>query len=300
MKNPVLQIEQEQTKRLAEIGSYLRQSREQQSMTLEEVAAKTLIPSRLLIAIEEGKISHLPEPVYIQGFIKRFADALGLDGIELANAFPTAPSVQYLKPSWRDLPAAQLKPLHLYLLYMMLIISAVSGLSYLINRPNAPIVTSSDGYVNSANPAATKDLQGPLSQQTGSSSTLLSTGILGGASEASSVVTGKPVRVGMTLTAQSWLRIVADGKTEFEGVLPEGTQRTWMADKQLIVRAGDAGAVLVSFNDGQAKKLGNPGSVEEKTFGSNQSAALPDSLAGSLRDAQPRSPNALSSDAPTF
>jgi cytoskeletal protein RodZ len=71
------------------------------------------------------------------------------------------------------------------------------------------------------------------------------------------------------LTDQSWVRVVADGKTEFEGMLPEGTQRIWAADKEVTVRAGNAGGVLVSLNEGQAKPMGEPGTVEEVTFGSN-------------------------------
>lgn len=79
----------------------------------------------------------------------------------------------------------------------------------------------------------------------------------------------KSVRVGLTMTSQSWVRVVVDGKTEFEGVLAEGTQRDWEANKQLVLRAGNAGGVMVSFNNGAAKRLGEPGSVEEVTFGSN-------------------------------
>ncbi|MCY7321823.1 MAG: DUF4115 domain-containing protein, partial [Phormidesmis sp. CAN_BIN36] len=74
------------------------------------------------------------------------------------------------------------------------------------------------------------------------------------------------VRVGVMLTAQSWVRVVADGKTEFEGVLSEGTQRAWVANQQVVVRAGNAGGVMVSFNDGQSKKLGEPGAIEEMAF----------------------------------
>ncbi|MEB3338604.1 MAG: DUF4115 domain-containing protein, partial [Leptolyngbyaceae bacterium] len=83
------------------------------------------------------------------------------------------------------------------------------------------------------------------------------------------------VRVSVIFKAQSWLRVVADGKTEFEGVLPEGTQRTWAAKQQLTLRAGNAGGVLVAVNNGQAKQLGNPGSVEEVTFGNTPQASIP-------------------------
>jgi hypothetical protein len=45
---------------------------------------------------------------------------------------------------------------------------------------------------------------------------------------------------------------VADGQTQFQGILPEGTKRTWEAKQELFVKAGNAGGVLMAVNDGQA------------------------------------------------
>ncbi|MCU0525387.1 MAG: DUF4115 domain-containing protein [Elainella sp. Prado103] len=78
-------VQQEQ---LEAIGTYLSQVREGQARSLEEISAKTYIPMRLLKAIELGQGKTLPEPVFIQGFIRRYADALGLDGIDLSQKFP--------------------------------------------------------------------------------------------------------------------------------------------------------------------------------------------------------------------
>ncbi|NET34725.1 MAG: helix-turn-helix domain-containing protein [Cyanothece sp. SIO1E1] len=76
-----------QTEQLKEIGTYLGQLRQEQSISLEEIATKTYIPLRLLKAIEAGQTDPLPEPVFIQGFIRRFGDSLGLDGRALSNQF---------------------------------------------------------------------------------------------------------------------------------------------------------------------------------------------------------------------
>lgn len=78
-------VQQEQLKA---IGTYLSQIRQGQERSLEDIAAKTYIPLRLLKAIEAGQERPLPEPVFIQGFIRRYADALGLDGIDLSQKFP--------------------------------------------------------------------------------------------------------------------------------------------------------------------------------------------------------------------
>lgn len=49
-------------------------------------------------------------------------------------------------------------------------------------------------------------------------------------------------------------------------MLSEGAQQAWAAKQQITVRAGNAGGVLVSYNESPPKLLGEPGTVEEKTF----------------------------------
>jgi cytoskeletal protein RodZ len=260
MKENKLHYRQEQVEKLGELGSRLRQFRTEQSIPLEDVAAQTRIQARLLNAIEEGRLDELPEPVYIKGFIKRFAEALGLNGVEFASTFPTNSSFQLIRPSWRHLPAAQLRPIHLYLLYIALVVSAVSGLSILVNRSAEPVYRAAtyslpqQPLLPSSNPPGQKQQK---IEQTKA------------VEHVKSSKDGKPVQVGVTLRSQSWIRVVADGKTEYEGVLPEGTQRTWMANEKLIVRAGNAGGVLVEFNEEKAKQMGAPGEVEEVTFAAN-------------------------------
>jgi cytoskeletal protein RodZ len=79
----------------------------------------------------------------------------------------------------------------------------------------------------------------------------------------------KPLQVGIKLKEQSWLRVEADGKTLFEGVLTEGTEKAWGADKTVTLRAGNAGGVLVAVNNGAPKPMGDSGAVEEMTIAAN-------------------------------
>ncbi|NEP46989.1 MAG: DUF4115 domain-containing protein [Okeania sp. SIO2H7] len=80
------------------------------------------------------------------------------------------------------------------------------------------------------------------------------------------IASDKPVQVELELQDRSWLRVVVDGKQEFEGVLPEGSQRTWAAESTIVVRAGNAGGVLAAFNGADAEPMGNAGSVSERRF----------------------------------
>ena len=273
MNKQTLQTNRDQAKRLTEMGLQLCELRQQQEISLEEIASKTRIQPRLLLAIEQGRLESLPESVYIQSFIRQYADAIGLDGVEFASKFPAL----YYKlpdprPSWRSLPGAQLRPAHLYLLYLLLIVSAVNGLSYLLNRSmRQPELANAELKM----PMTQIGPVNPLQNVANAPLTRKQPGIQ------------KAVRVGLMLTAQSWVRVVADGKTEFEGVLPEGTQRDWAANQQVVVRAGNAGGVLVSFNDGQSKKLGEPGAIEEVAFPPDPRLAVREMSAGLLEPIKP-------------
>ncbi|MEP5937032.1 MAG: RodZ domain-containing protein [Erythrobacter sp.] len=60
-------------------GQKLRRAREDKSLSVEQVAAETRIPSRHLEAIEQGDFSALPSRAYAIGFSRTYANLLGLD-----------------------------------------------------------------------------------------------------------------------------------------------------------------------------------------------------------------------------
>ncbi len=240
---------------LLDLGALLADARQQRGYTLSAMAEKTLIRSSLLEAIERGDLDALPEPVYIRGLIRTYGDALRLDGETLASQFFTPPSIQ--RQSWQESPAAQLRPLHLYGAYFALLIAAISGLSYVLRQtaPEAtmlpPLAPLSELEADTATSTSSPTAQAPVEDEPQA-----------------------PIKVKMTLTGQSWLRITSDGKTEFEGILQPGDTRLLLADQALTIRAGNAGGVMVSYNDRQAEALGQPGMVREVTYSPGESISL--------------------------
>jgi cytoskeletal protein RodZ len=279
MKENPFNLQPEQIEKLKEIGSHLRQYRQKHSISLDDVAAKTCIQARLLNAIEESNISILPEPVYIKGFIKQYANALGLNGAELASGFPTWQTMLLIKPSWQHLPTPQLRPIHLYLFYIFLVIGAVNGLSSIVSQ-SAIQVSNAQTYRQQQDQGLLKDNQAPATSAQNlepvlkdnqappaSAQNLESVKITEVSKQTQT--DNMAVKVSITAKSSSWLRIVADGKTEFEGTLEEGDQRTWEAKEQLTVRAGNAGGILVAVNNEKAEELGAPKEVKERTFEAN-------------------------------
>jgi cytoskeleton protein RodZ len=63
-----------------EIGTSLREARNRQQLDLSEVEQATKIRARYLQALEEESFDALPAQTYVKGFLRTYADYLGLDG----------------------------------------------------------------------------------------------------------------------------------------------------------------------------------------------------------------------------
>lgn len=258
MKRQSSDINRLHQEQLVYIGQLLREVREEHALSHEALAKKTLIRSSLLVAIETASINQLPEPVYTRGLIRRYGDSLGLDGEALASQYFTPPNAQKSRPFWRISLAPQLRPSHLYMIYVLLIAIAISALSYTLKRTT---------FRTSTLPV----LEGEVAEE----AMLPEAGVTSSTSNNSennntetppATVTSEPIRASVEMQDQSWLRITVDGEIAFEGILKEGDAKTWTAKHQLKVRAGNAGGVMVAFNEGSPKALGQPGMVTEVTY----------------------------------
>jgi cytoskeletal protein RodZ len=233
-------IREHQAEKLGQLGAQLASLRQEKALTLDELVLLTRIPKRLLQAIEEGNLNDLPEPIYIQGLIRQFADALGIQGGEFASHFPIGSQSVSVQSKWKGQAIPQLRPVHLYLLYIGVIFCSVNGLSQLLNN-----VT-----LQANNRQVQPQVESPSTTQKTANNTLINK------------KGDKSVRVGVTLKASSWISVVTDGKTAFEGVLPQGSNRTWQATEEMTVKTNNAGGVLMSVNHQQSKKMGELGKVQ--------------------------------------
>lgn len=61
------------------VGHRLRHERELRELSIDEVSKKTRIPRVMLEHLEEDRFERLPADVFIRGFLKAYALAVGLD-----------------------------------------------------------------------------------------------------------------------------------------------------------------------------------------------------------------------------
>ncbi|MEM8640538.1 MAG: RodZ domain-containing protein [Cyanobacteria bacterium P01_G01_bin.54] len=246
----------EQGKKLKELGDYLREVRIHRGLTVTTVAHHTRIQERLIRAIESADVEELPEPIYIQALIHRMGDAVGVEGKTLAAAFPTQPNLRAIKPSWKPVKKPWMRPFHLYLVYVTVMIAVVSGLSFLMQVPRSQFAKSdTQPTAEPPTPVADEPTSGLAVQEAIATP------------EPQPPVAPDQVTVTMKLEEDSWVKITTDGAVAFEGILAKGEERTWQADDEITIRAGNAGAVVVKTNNApEAKPLGDPGSVQTVTY----------------------------------
>ncbi len=273
-----------QVEQLQNIGAYLRQVRQEQGLSLELLANQIFIRPALLHALETGNDDALPEPVFIQGFIRRYAEALGLDGQAISQEFAVTPVDVLPSPerlanaetdgvvepetrhSIRVLEKAAPTPIPVrrataksgsslpgWLGLGAVALLLIAGLWALFGRtdPSPVVGTPSDPATepNGVGMAGGEDDAEPADTVVEESAPL----------EAPIVVTAR-------LSQRAWLSVVADGSNVYEGTPEIGFEETWTAEDTLVFTTGNAGGVELSVNGDNPVELGSSGDVRTLTL----------------------------------
>ncbi len=235
-------FDQEQIQKLTEIGSHLRGLRAKKGLSLEEIATKTMVQQRFLDAIEKGEIEQLPEPLYIRGFIRRFAEALGVEGTPLSESFPLGSTyVSSSNAKFSSGNGTPLRPWHLYALYLAAVLGAVS-LLYVLFKP-----------VESPSRSLSSDRPSPAASPKTFSNSIAN----------KPTVKAAPVQAQLNLKADSYLTIKVDGQPNYEGILKAGEAKIVKAKQSIEISAGNAGGVMLGINGQATKLMGKLGEVKD-------------------------------------
>ncbi|WP_218081894.1 helix-turn-helix domain-containing protein [Anthocerotibacter panamensis] len=255
---------------LEALGLLFVQARTSRNLSLETLSEQLRIPKHYLIAIEQAQGDRLPEPVYVRGFIRKYAQALGLESdltilqFLKINAEATPSPKKSAPPSKR-----QVAPWVLWLGYGATVCVVVVALSAGLNTyfPQAtvspPALTqpaeTSGPAVKPEAVAATQEVaqrSNPPGSPTTSIAALPQPEVSSPVADST-----QPLNLAVSLTADSWAMVEVDGKTEFKGTLVKGDSRQWQAQKKLKVRMGNPGGVVLTYNNqllGPAGKSGVP------------------------------------------
>lgn len=252
------------------LGDMLRQEREKQNLSIKDVERETSIRSLYISSIEEGNYDAVPGEVYLKGFIKTYATFLNLDGAAMLKL--------YYEEKQPDAAKAE----SAVLTQENKVGSAGSSERKSIKELREEKKNSSGGALKAAALLLCLCIGGAYFFFSGGAPDKAA-GPKAGAPEiaqqekpaapAPKVHVPKPsnaavkgVEVKASFTGRCWTHVEADGKTLYEGIAKAGESLAWKADKELVITAGNAGAVELVSNGKSLGKLGNNGEVVTKKF----------------------------------
>ena len=80
------------------LGSTLKQERERRAMSVSELSRVTRIPVLSLEALESDRFDELPGEVFVRGFLKAYAQAVGLLPADVLARYTSSRRIAYVTP----------------------------------------------------------------------------------------------------------------------------------------------------------------------------------------------------------
>jgi len=260
------------------VGRVLERARKDKGLSLEEAERATKIRKRYLIGLERDDYSVLPDAVYARGFLKTYANFLGLDGTGLSQELHTrrkprrerglsyaAPQSEFERPiiSPGGVPGAEKRQVSrstvVTVVIAALVIAALVGALYFVGlNVRSAAVDDAPNAERIAGPGEPRPVAGDEAQEPDGPTPeeVPSEEVSSGALTVGVEVEGVP----------AWIRVSSDSETVFEEVARPGFSRTFEARHVVGIRAGDAGAVSVEVNGQDVGTLGDPGQVLDRNF----------------------------------
>jgi transcriptional regulator with XRE-family HTH domain len=231
------------------VGSDLSAARAEAGMTLAQVAERTRIRSTVIAGIEADEFSLCGGDVYARGHIRSIAKVVGIDSEPLVAEFdrlhaPHGPSavevfeadsrvttVDRRGPNWTAAMAS-----------VVVLLLLVAGFQLLRGGSGTPSTTTTRTSTPGASPSSSVVAQVPPS----AAGVRMRLAIVGG---------------------RSWVSVTAGSRKVFEGVLSDGTTRSFTDTKQIKIIIGNAGVVHLLVNGVDLGTAGGNGQVVRLTFG---------------------------------
>lgn len=263
------------------VGRVLERARKDRGLSLEEAERATKIRKRYLVGLEDDDYTVLPDAVYAQGFLKTYANFLGLDGAELSRDLRTRRKPRRERGLSYEPPKREFERPIIYpggvsgaekrkvsrstvvtLVVAVLVIAALVGTLYFVGLN----VRASVGDETPAKISANGEDREPAGRDEEAGSAAEGSDGDGG-EQVSNGASLETLRVGVSVEGSpAWVRITSDSETVFEEVAEPGYSRTFEARRVIDIRAGNAGAVSVEVNGQDAGPLGEPGEIIDKSY----------------------------------
>lgn len=235
-------------------GARLKKIRLEKGISLEEVHKATKIHLNILKAIEEDSVMNL-DTIYIKGFLKIYCRFLGVDPAdyipgykEFQSALKHTPDEIKREEKLASSAQGYFSRLTLFLPRMKIktvfIIFTVALLTIGLFRLGRGLsARRRDLSVRTRLPVTA-----PLTTEKGAAEAKLQ-----------KVPQAATIRLGIHTKENSFVKLKADGRIVFQGILRKGAAESWQAKKKMELSLGNAGAVELEVNGQRFTNLGRRG-----------------------------------------
>jgi hypothetical protein len=244
-------------------GAGFRKAREALGVSIDVVASETRIGSRFLRAIESEEFDILPGGLFNRGFIRTYAERLGLDPDQAVEDYQRLvrdreahePEPASYRPSRSGMPN--------WAIIAGIAALIIAALVYaLLLRDAEPAEPREPSGVNPAK-AAPVPPPAPIQNTTAPPvETPASPSPQSKAPEPPAPIKA-PLDIEMRVNELTWIQVFADGAPTDVGEFPPGTTRRYSAQKSIEMKVGNAGGVMLKVNDREILSLGKPGEVRQ-------------------------------------
>jgi transcriptional regulator with XRE-family HTH domain len=205
------------------VGEKLKRARLEKSLSLDEVYKQTKIHIRVLEALEEDRAHNFLNLIYLRGFLKNYAQFLGLDSEQLLKEYidsqkietPAPEVIQELEPK---------KPQAVNLIFVFRTVSVVALL----------IV-----FVFYFRFVLRRIAQSPLQTQQAKVDVKVI---------AAPAVKREDLVLQVRTKDDCWLKVKADGRVIFQKTLEKGRVERWQAKESIELRIGRPEVLYVDLN----------------------------------------------------
>ena len=266
---------------LTSFGLFLQSARIENKISIEDLAAETRIRVEVLRRLEAEEHDHLPDEVFVKGFIRTYAAAVGADAEEALERYRssrTMRSVDHVGPTTRS---PQPKRFWLVMLTAIGAVLLMAGLTiYGYSRLSAPHDEAAavkpppqeaPRTVKAETPSTPKAVEAPPPKAETPAPPAAEAATPARAEETSAAVavpasppkpsSPKQFQLDIKAIEDTWLKVIIDDQKPEEIMLKSGDTKQIEARNHFNLLIGNAGGVELQLNGAPVEVSGKSGQV---------------------------------------
>ena len=229
-------------------GRYLQDIRLEKKISLEQVSQQTRIGLGNLLLIEQEDHENLPAEVFVKGFLRSYADAIGADGDEAVRRYESRLEVVQkivVSDNFIGKSASKMwwKLLMAIVLLLILVVLSIFGVAFFHNQADTNKPLEQKAPEEKAQPAVSrKHPQGNSGAMTGNAAV-------------------DKLLLKVTALEDTWLKVIIDEKDSTEHTLTSGDKLELQATAGYNLLIGNSGGLEITLNDKPVPISGKSGEV---------------------------------------